>query len=65
MMGVEEFNEHFMFGNNLELTSDQVASLKAIVKGHKPSIPYYVCKMNKSNVIRGKAKTVKIRHFNT
>ena len=59
MMGGEEFDDHCMFVNNLELNSDQVASLTAIVEGHKPSIPYYVCKMNRSNVIRGKAKMVK------
>ena len=60
MMGVEEFDEHCVFGNYLELTSDQAASLKVLVKRHKPSISNYVCKMNKSNVIRGKAKMVKI-----
>ena len=56
----EDFDNHCVFGNDVELTGDQVAYLRAQVAGHKPSIPYYVCKMTKSNVITGKAKMVRI-----
>ena len=40
------------------MTEDQVVHLRSQVAGHKPSIPYYVCRMTKSNVIPGKAKMV-------
>ena len=61
MLGFDDFDEHCVFGNDVEMTYQQVASLRAQVVGHQPPpIPYYVCKMTKSNVIRGKAKMVNI-----
>ena len=60
MLGFDDFDEHCVFGNDVEMTSQQVASLRAQVVGQQPPIPYYVCKMTKSNVIRGKAKMVNI-----
>ena len=58
--GHEDFDQHSLFGNDVEMTGDQVAYLRDQVAIHKPSIPYYVCKMTKSNVITGKAKMVSI-----
>ena len=32
-----------VFGNNVKMTSDQVAYLRDQVAGHHPPIPYYIC----------------------
>ena len=59
MKGGEDFDDYYVFGNDMELTSNQAAYLRAI-SGHKPPIPYYVCKMKKSNIILGKANMVNL-----
>ena len=60
MKGGKEYDKHCVFGNDVEMSADQVAYLTDLVAGYKPFIPYYVYKTTDSNVIPGKAKMVDI-----
>ena len=54
--GMEFFDKHCHFGNEVELTKANLNHLKRQVIDYKPQIPYYVCKMGKTtnNLTRGK-----------
>ncbi|KAM0831393.1 hypothetical protein ACQ4PT_065560 [Festuca glaucescens] len=54
--GMEFFDKHCHFGNEVELTKANLDHLKSQVNDYKPQIPYYVCKMGKTtnNLTRGK-----------
>ncbi|XP_051182092.2 uncharacterized protein [Lolium perenne] len=54
--GFEIFDKHCHFGNEVEMTKENLDHLKRQVLDYKPTIPYYVCKMGKTtnNITRGK-----------
>jgi hypothetical protein len=54
--GFEIFDKHCHFGNEVEMTKENLDHLKKQVLDYKPTIPYYVCKMGKTtnNITRGK-----------
>ncbi|KAM0923774.1 hypothetical protein ACQ4PT_005301 [Festuca glaucescens] len=54
--GMEFFDKHCHFGNEVEMTKANLDHLKRQVIDYKPTIPYYVCKVGKTtnNLTRGK-----------
>jgi hypothetical protein len=53
-----EFDKHCVFASNIDLTGRHIADLNAMVAKLRPTVPYYICEMKKSHVLRGKAKMV-------
>jgi hypothetical protein len=51
-----EFDRHYVFASNINLTGRQIADLNAMVAKLRPTVPYYICEIKKSHVLCGKAK---------
>jgi hypothetical protein len=56
----EEFECFCQYGNRVSMDDAEFATLKAMVDKHLPRKPLYVCTINKSNIVKGKGKMVKI-----
>jgi hypothetical protein len=65
--GFEIFDKHCHFGNEVEMTKENLDHLKKQVLDYKPTIPYYVCKMGKTtnNITRGKMVIPKTPTYKT
>jgi hypothetical protein len=65
--GFEIFDKHCHFGNEVEMTKENLDHLKRQVLDYKPTIPYYVCKMGKTtnNITRGKMVIPKTPTYKT
>jgi hypothetical protein len=53
-----EFDKHCVFASNIDLTGRHIADLNAMVAKLRTIVPYYICEMKKSNILRGKEKMV-------
>ena len=52
-VGFESFDEQCVFGNEVEMTFNQMMQLRSLVEElPRPKIKEYVCRLIKSNVIR-------------
>ena len=57
----EEYFECFcQYGNRVSMDDAEFGALKVGVDKHLPRKPLYVCTINKSNIVKGKEKMVKI-----
>ena len=57
-MGGDILDDFCVFANQVELAPDEVAVLKNICAEQEPTIPLYVCKMRRTNIVEGKGKMV-------
>jgi hypothetical protein len=53
-----EFDKHYVFASNIDLAGCHIAVLNAMVAKLRPTVPYYICEIKKSHVLRGKVKMV-------
>ena len=58
---VEDFECYYEYGNRVAMDDTEFTLLKSGVDRHFPRKPFYVCTINKSNTIRGKAKMVNLQ----
>jgi hypothetical protein len=58
IIGDLEFDKHYVFASNIDLTGRHIADLDVMVAKPSPIVPYYICEMKKSHVLCGKAKMV-------
>ena len=57
----EEFEAFCEYANRVEMDNAEFHRLERVVSKHMPSKPLYVCTIQKSHTVRGKAKMVNIR----
>ena len=57
------FDNYCEFGNHVELDHAQVAYLNSHCAKHHPTMPMYVCTMQKSHLMECKGKMVNINKY--
>jgi hypothetical protein len=60
----EDFDPHCVFPHELALSGSQVQFLNDKVHQQQPTRPFYVCKINKSNIGKFKSKNVEFTKIN-
>ena len=56
----EDFEFFCRYANRVAMDDAKFDTLKRAVDEHLPTKPFYVCTINKSNIVKGKAKMVKL-----